>query len=47
MDAARQMMSNIGDYVGLIVIEMFRGKDGKLYINEFAPRPHNSLHATL
>lgn len=40
-------MSNIGDYVGLIVIEMFRWRDGKLYINEFAPRPHNSLHATL
>lgn len=47
MDAARGIMSGIGDYIGILVIEMFRGVDGKLYINEFAPRPHNSLHATL
>ena len=31
---------------GLLVIEMFRTKQGQLYVNELAPRPHNSFHAT-
>ena len=32
--------------LGLLVIEMFVLKDGKLLINELAPRPHNSYHAS-
>ena len=32
--------------VGLLVIEMFVLKDGKLLVNELAPRPHNSYHAS-
>ncbi|HEU5234496.1 MAG TPA: 5-(carboxyamino)imidazole ribonucleotide synthase [Terriglobales bacterium] len=32
--------------VGLVVIEMFVLKDGKLLVNELAPRPHNSYHAS-
>ncbi|WP_232697629.1 5-(carboxyamino)imidazole ribonucleotide synthase [Brevibacillus daliensis] len=33
--------------VGLLAVEMFLTKDGKLYINELAPRPHNSGHYTM
>ena len=32
--------------VGLLVIEMFLLKDGRLLVNELAPRPHNSYHAS-
>ncbi len=35
------------DYVGVIGVEMFVADDGKLFINEIAPRPHNSGHYTL
>jgi len=30
---------------GLLVVELFFTKDGALYVNELAPRPHNSYHA--
>lgn len=33
--------------VGLLAVEMFVTKDGKLLINEMAPRPHNSGHHTI
>ncbi|MBK8644622.1 MAG: 5-(carboxyamino)imidazole ribonucleotide synthase [Saprospiraceae bacterium] len=33
--------------VGLLAIEMFVLKDGHIWINEMAPRPHNSGHHTL
>jgi 5-(carboxyamino)imidazole ribonucleotide synthase len=32
--------------VGLIAVELFLGKDGRLRVNELAPRPHNSGHYT-
>lgn len=35
------------DVVGLIAVEMFVTQDGKLYVNELAPRPHNSGHYTM
>lgn len=31
---------------GLLAIEMFVTTDGKLLVNELAPRPHNSYHAS-
>ena len=31
---------------GLLAVEMFCTTDGKLLINELAPRPHNSYHAS-
>jgi 5-(carboxyamino)imidazole ribonucleotide synthase len=31
---------------GLLAIEMFVTTDGKVLVNELAPRPHNSFHAT-
>ena len=33
--------------VGLIAVEMFLTEDGTLYVNELAPRPHNSGHYTM
>ncbi|MCF6094492.1 5-(carboxyamino)imidazole ribonucleotide synthase [Microaerobacter geothermalis] len=32
--------------VGLIAVEMFLTGDGRIYVNELAPRPHNSGHYT-
>jgi 5-(carboxyamino)imidazole ribonucleotide synthase len=33
--------------VGLLAVEMFVNNDGTIWINEMAPRPHNSGHHTL
>lgn len=33
--------------VGLIAVEMFVTEDEQLYVNELAPRPHNSGHYTM
>lgn len=33
--------------VGLLAVEMFVTKDGKVLVNEIAPRPHNSGHHTI
>jgi 5-(carboxyamino)imidazole ribonucleotide synthase len=35
------------DMVGLLAVELFLTKDGKVLINEIAPRPHNSGHHTI
>ena len=35
------------DYVGLLAVEFFLATDGRLLVNELAPRPHNSGHHTL
>jgi 5-(carboxyamino)imidazole ribonucleotide synthase len=34
------------DLVGLLCVEMFLTREGRLLINELAPRPHNSGHLT-
>ena len=34
------------DLVGLLAVELFMLSDGRLYMNEMAPRPHNSGHWT-
>jgi len=31
---------------GLLVAEFFLGRAGELFVNELAPRPHNTFHAT-
>ncbi|MDB4914186.1 MAG: phosphoribosylaminoimidazole carboxylase [Gemmatimonadetes bacterium] len=31
---------------GILAVEMFLLQDGRLLVNELAPRPHNSFHAT-
>ena len=33
--------------VGILAVEMFVTEDGKLLVNELAPRPHNSGHHTI
>lgn len=43
---ARQVLEVFDDY-GVFCIEMFLGQNGKIYINEIAPRPHNSGHYTI
>jgi 5-(carboxyamino)imidazole ribonucleotide synthase len=35
------------DYVGVLCVEFFVARDGRLMINEMAPRPHNSGHLTI
>jgi 5-(carboxyamino)imidazole ribonucleotide synthase len=44
-DLALQIVQQL-HVVGLLVIEMFVLKDGNLLVNELAPRPHNSYHAS-
>ncbi len=35
------------DMVGILAVEFFLTKDGKILVNECAPRPHNSGHHTI
>lgn len=35
------------DYCGVLCVEMFVTTDGRLLVNEIAPRPHNSGHYTI
>jgi 5-(carboxyamino)imidazole ribonucleotide synthase len=45
VDATREVMEAL-DYIGILCIEFFLARDGRLYVNELAPRPHNSGHLT-
>jgi 5-(carboxyamino)imidazole ribonucleotide synthase len=42
---ARDIAEQLG-VEGLLVTEFFLTEDGQLFVNELAPRPHNSFHAT-
>jgi 5-(carboxyamino)imidazole ribonucleotide synthase len=47
---AREIAEAIADTFqleGLLAVEMFCTVDGKLLVNELAPRPHNSYHASV
>lgn len=49
-ELAQQMAIKIAhglDLCGILGVEMFVGKDGNLYVNELAPRPHNSGHYSI
>jgi len=49
-ERARRLAETVADalgVVGLIGVEMFQTADGGLYVNELAPRPHNSGHYTM
>lgn len=35
------------DVIGVLCVELFATTDGKLVVNEIAPRPHNSGHLTI
>jgi 5-(carboxyamino)imidazole ribonucleotide synthase len=44
-DITRTVLETLG-VVGVLCVEFFVTKDGRLLINELAPRPHNSGHFT-
>ena len=46
VDAARRIADAL-DYVGVLCVEFFVLADATLLVNEIAPRPHNSGHATI
>ncbi len=48
--AARALAESVAaamHYVGVLGVELFVADDGKLFVNEMAPRPHNSGHYTI
>jgi 5-(carboxyamino)imidazole ribonucleotide synthase len=44
--ATRAVMEAL-EFVGVLCVEFFVARDGRLMINELAPRPHNSGHLTV
>ncbi|NQY51927.1 MAG: 5-(carboxyamino)imidazole ribonucleotide synthase [Piscirickettsiaceae bacterium] len=40
-------IANSLNYIGVIAVEFFVSNEDKLFVNEIAPRPHNSGHFTL
>lgn len=49
-DRAEQMARTLAErlgLVGLLAVELFACTDGRLVVNELAPRPHNSGHITM
>jgi 5-(carboxyamino)imidazole ribonucleotide synthase len=46
VEIARCVLERLG-VVGVLCVEFFVTRDGKLMINELAPRPHNSGHLTV
>jgi 5-(carboxyamino)imidazole ribonucleotide synthase len=46
VDATRTILEAL-DYVGVMGVEFFVTRDGRLLVNEMAPRPHNSGHLTI
>lgn len=46
MDISRRLAEAL-DLVGLLAVEMFVARDGRLLVNELAARPHNSGHWTI
>ncbi|MCX7277237.1 MAG: 5-(carboxyamino)imidazole ribonucleotide synthase [Burkholderiales bacterium] len=45
--AAAKSIANELNYVGVLCVEFFVLDDGSLVVNEIAPRPHNSGHASM
>jgi len=45
VDVTHRVMDAL-DFVGILCIEFFIARDGRLVVNELAPRPHNSGHLT-
>ncbi len=43
VDLAREILEAL-DVVGVLCVELFLTRDGRLLVNELAPRPHNSGH---
>ena len=45
-ELAIQIIDQLG-MVGILAVEFFLSKQGELYVNEIAPRPHNSGHHSI
>ncbi len=45
IEVTREVLEGL-DYIGILCIEFFVARDGRLLVNEIAPRPHNSGHLT-
>lgn len=45
--AAAEAVADALDYVGVLGVELFIAAGGRVFVNEIAPRPHNSGHYTL
>lgn len=45
--ATAQDIARSLEYVGVMGVELFVANGGQLYVNEIAPRPHNSGHYTI
>jgi 5-(carboxyamino)imidazole ribonucleotide synthase len=46
IEIARTILEQL-DVVGVLCVELFLTRDGRLLVNELAPRPHNSGHLTI
>lgn len=46
LEIAKGIAEQLG-LVGILAVEMFLSRDGRVMVNELAPRPHNSGHYTL
>ena len=46
VDIAKQVAEGIG-VTGVLAVELFEARDGRILINELAMRPHNSGHVTM
>ena len=46
-EALAEQVIRAFDVCGLLAVEMFLCTDGRLWVNEVAPRPHNSGHHTI
>ncbi|MEM6915890.1 MAG: 5-(carboxyamino)imidazole ribonucleotide synthase [Verrucomicrobiota bacterium] len=50
LEEARSIALHVAEaleYVGILAVEYFVSHDGRLLVNEIAPRPHNSGHHTI
>ena len=45
IEITRNLLATL-EYVGVLCVEFFLTRDGRLIVNELAPRPHNSGHLT-
>jgi 5-(carboxyamino)imidazole ribonucleotide synthase len=45
VELAKEIATSL-DITGLLAVEMFLVRDGRLLVNELAPRPHNTYHHT-
>ncbi|HUG27441.1 MAG TPA: 5-(carboxyamino)imidazole ribonucleotide synthase [Gemmatimonadales bacterium] len=49
IDEAESVATRVAEaleYVGVLGVELFVANEGRIYVNEIAPRPHNSGHFT-